>query len=317
MSIEIIYVNYEAIRIKEWQGVPVVLLKDIDAVHQRDYGVTESAFQGNRNRFIEGEDFFKITAEQFKKEYGYDTIPEKETGDVYLITEIGYALLEKLFDDDPDFTVQRELVKNYFKAMEIRERNNRVTYRDKTFRGKQCITSGEAVRILNLDETEMEKFLHSHCVETVDYEMAQRNLFTIENPEFDFPVGEKSIEILYASGFQNVCRHFGVNYLDQKYFLPAVTERQLIETRKKRLKDGMVQLVPDAGAFDTMKEAKKHAATLNALLAMYDSVNYFRLPNWFFDALHETAARLEQECARMYRWDVTENFPEEKEEGEK
>lgn len=276
-------------------------------MHQKDYGTAGVNFFRNRERFIEGEDFFKISAKQFRKTYGYDTISEKTTNDVYLITESGYLMLVKSFTDDLAWTVQRELVKSYFREMEFRHRNNHEAYVDKTYRSKQCITKKEAYRILNLDREKADSFLLSHCVDVMDYEAVPKEAFLKENPQVEWTDKEKTIDVLYASGFRNLCRHFGINYLDQKYFLPAVTERQELDTRKKIMKKYNVKVNPIEEGFFALKNAKRFISTLSALLAMADHSEYYELPMWFFDELHKTAVKLEKECSRMYRWEESED----------
>lgn len=48
------------IAVKEYRGQRVVTFKDIDAVHGRPEGTASRNFRANRERFIEGEDFYII-----------------------------------------------------------------------------------------------------------------------------------------------------------------------------------------------------------------------------------------------------------------
>jgi hypothetical protein len=109
-------INNTDISVKEYQGQRVVTFKDIDAVHGRPDGTARKRFNDNRERFVDGEDYFKICASEFRTHW--NDIPAKATEDVTLITESGYLMLVKSFTDDLAWRVQRELVKGYFRAKE-------------------------------------------------------------------------------------------------------------------------------------------------------------------------------------------------------
>ena len=109
-------INNTDISVKEYQGQRVVTFKDIDAVHGRPDGTARKRFNDNRERFVDGEDYFKICASEFRTHW--NDIPAKATEDVTLITESGYLMLVKSFTDDLAWKVQRELVKGYFRAKE-------------------------------------------------------------------------------------------------------------------------------------------------------------------------------------------------------
>ena len=106
-------INNVALTVKDHQGVRVVAFKDIDAVHGRPDGTARKRFNDNRDHFIEGEDYFKICASEFRTHW--DGLSAKATEDVTLITESGYLMLVKSFTDDLAWKVQRELVNSYFR----------------------------------------------------------------------------------------------------------------------------------------------------------------------------------------------------------
>ena len=114
---ELIHIGNSDISIKEYNGQRVVTFKDIDAVHGRPDGTARKRFNDNRNRFIEGEDFFKISASEIRTAKLFD-IPDKATSDYALMTEQGYLMLVKSFTDDLAWDVQRQLVNGYFKTRE-------------------------------------------------------------------------------------------------------------------------------------------------------------------------------------------------------
>lgn len=111
-----ITINKQEIPIKEYNGQRVVTFKEIDAVHERTAGTASRNLRKNKSRFIEGEDFFKISSDEFRRAFGDMDI--RQQNDVTLITESGYLMLVKSFTDDLAWKVQRELVNGYFKARE-------------------------------------------------------------------------------------------------------------------------------------------------------------------------------------------------------
>lgn len=114
---ELIHIGNSDISIKEYNGQRVVTFKDIDMVHGRPDGTARKRFNDNRNRFIEGEDFFKISASEIRTTKLFD-IPDKATSDYAIMTEQGYLMLVKSFTDDLAWDVQRQLVNGYFKTRE-------------------------------------------------------------------------------------------------------------------------------------------------------------------------------------------------------
>lgn len=111
---EIIKVGNKNIAVKEFDGCRVVTFKDIDNVHERPEGTARKRFNDNKNRFIEGEDYYKICPSEIRT-HKIMEISEMAREDVTLITESGYLMLVKSFTDDLAWKVQRELVKSYFK----------------------------------------------------------------------------------------------------------------------------------------------------------------------------------------------------------
>ncbi|NBI82988.1 ORF6N domain-containing protein [Clostridiaceae bacterium] len=114
---ELIKINGREIAAKEWQGLRVVTLKDIDFVHERPEGTARKRFNDNKERFVEGEDFFKVKCSEVRPFFG-QTPPNgfNPDADIVLITESGYLMLVKSFSDDLAWKVQRDLVNTYFRA---------------------------------------------------------------------------------------------------------------------------------------------------------------------------------------------------------
>ncbi|HBV1483896.1 TPA: ORF6N domain-containing protein [Escherichia coli] len=113
----------------EFHGQRVVTFSMIDTAHQRPKDTAKKTFQRNRTRFIDGEDFFIVGASEVEwGDAGYLDRGIKRPGKkmnspirgrVTLITESGYLLLTKPFNDDLAWQVQRQLVKAYFRCPEV------------------------------------------------------------------------------------------------------------------------------------------------------------------------------------------------------
>lgn len=118
-----IIINNTPVQIKEYNGVRVVTLKDIDTVHGRPDGTARKRFNENKKRFIEGEDYFTIelTTSEKRTQFGAGKNAGKE---MTLITESGYLMLVKSFTDDLAWQVQRQLVNCYFRVQEVQMPKN-------------------------------------------------------------------------------------------------------------------------------------------------------------------------------------------------
>ncbi|CAK8741332.1 hypothetical protein SODG_004745 [Sodalis praecaptivus] len=128
-----------AMPVVEYQGKRVVTFAMIDKAHGRPKGTASRAFSRNRQRFIEGKDFFKVNASEFNsltekapfkemanqkvslKDWAIEPTVKKARGEVVLITEPGYLLLVKPFGDDLSWDVQRQMVDAYFRRNTLGE----------------------------------------------------------------------------------------------------------------------------------------------------------------------------------------------------
>ena len=106
------------IQIREWAGQRVVTFQDIDTVHQRPRGTASRNFRENRDKFIDGVDYFILNQPDEIRCVGI-TRPQGGVFDkVTLLTESGYLMIVKSLHDDLAWTVQRLLVNCYFKVKE-------------------------------------------------------------------------------------------------------------------------------------------------------------------------------------------------------
>ncbi len=116
---ELIQVNGNTIERLEYKGQPVITLKMVDELHQRPAGTARKRFNDNRKRFIEGEDFYNVPYEEWKETTGRNSSVQKNggrKGNITFLTETGYLMLVKSFQDDLAWKIQKELVKVYFSA---------------------------------------------------------------------------------------------------------------------------------------------------------------------------------------------------------
>lgn len=112
----VVKIQNQEVAIKEYGGQRVITFKDVDSVHERADGTARRNFNTNKNHLVEGEDYFVRNSHEAKEEYGI-TAPNG----LVLLTESGYLMLVKSFTDDLAWKVQRQLVKSYFAAQDIKK----------------------------------------------------------------------------------------------------------------------------------------------------------------------------------------------------
>ncbi len=118
MKNEVVKVNNQEMAVKEYNGQRVVTFKDVDLVHARPEGTARRNFNANKEHLIEGEDYYKICADEIRT-HNIMPLSNKSHEDVVLLTESGYLMLVKSFTDDLAWKVQRQLVKSYFTRHQI------------------------------------------------------------------------------------------------------------------------------------------------------------------------------------------------------
>ena len=141
---ELVKIGNRTISVKEYKGKRVVTFKDIDEVHERLEGTARKRFSDNKERFIEGEDFFKITPSEFRTAIG--DMDLRQQNDVTLVTESGYLMLVKPCTDALAGAVQRQLVDSYFRV------NRRMTP-EEMMRVQLGMIDGHEERISKLENT--------------------------------------------------------------------------------------------------------------------------------------------------------------------
>lgn len=128
MENTVVKVNEVSLPVKTWNNQLIVTLSDVDRVHQSSEGAARKNFNRNKIHFIENEDYFSITRKEFAERYsnncvtnGHATLKMKGNPNVkmILLTESGYLMIAKSFQDDLAWEVQRKLVNSYFKLKEV------------------------------------------------------------------------------------------------------------------------------------------------------------------------------------------------------
>ena len=116
----LVKINNNDVMVKEFQGQRVVTAWDIAKVHNREVREVNQQFNRNKEKLIEGEDYFSLTPMEFSKSQIViqEFIPNS-VKEIILFTESGYLMLVKTFTDDLSWKVQRELIKGYFIAKEF------------------------------------------------------------------------------------------------------------------------------------------------------------------------------------------------------
>jgi phage antirepressor YoqD-like protein len=110
-----IAINNVSLPVLQIDDQRVVTLSMVDKVHQRPDGTASRNFREHRQRFIEAEDYFELTADEIRRQsFGHVFPPRTPKGIV--LTESGYLMLVKSFTDDLAWDVQRKLVNSYFKV---------------------------------------------------------------------------------------------------------------------------------------------------------------------------------------------------------
>lgn len=100
----------------EFAQLRVLPFKLIDQIHGRPEGTARHRFNDNKQYFVENEDYFALSAVDFRpliwEKFGFG--PRSNSGT--LITESGYLLLVKSFTDELAWKIQKELVRGYFRS---------------------------------------------------------------------------------------------------------------------------------------------------------------------------------------------------------
>ena len=210
---EIVIAN-STILVKEYQSQRVVTFKDIDTVHNRPNGTARRNFNSNKKHFIEGEDYFKVCADEIRTHKIMEISP-KVHENITLLTESGYLMLVKSFTDDLSWDVQRELVKSYFRVKQETALTEPVKevqeykYIDKTYNHTPVLTVADIHHIFNIANVSIYNAICKVLSPNVDYLLLKDlslRLFLNDNPKVI--KCRNSIYIIFKSGFDKLAEYF-------------------------------------------------------------------------------------------------------------
>lgn len=109
----LVIINGKEVERIEYKNQPVVTLKMVDELHERPANTAKRNFNYNKKQLVENEDYFKVSKDEFKGvRISYPLDPR--INEMFLITQTGYLMLVKSFNDDLAWKVQRHLVNRYF-----------------------------------------------------------------------------------------------------------------------------------------------------------------------------------------------------------
>ncbi|EJD6581385.1 ORF6N domain-containing protein [Providencia rettgeri] len=112
-----------------YQGKRVVTFAMIDEVHQRSKGSSRVSFNRHRQYFTEGKDFYRLSSSDLDlfniRAYQIDTHKKSSSTnnqrETIVLTESGYLLTVKPFNDPLSWQVQNQLIDAYFRLSEFPE----------------------------------------------------------------------------------------------------------------------------------------------------------------------------------------------------
>lgn len=103
------------IPIVEYQGHRVITLATMDQLHRRPEGTAGRNFREHKDKFEEGKHYFHLSYQEVKSndEFRRLGLTASPRG-LVVLTERGYSMLVKSFNDDFAWEVQDQLVDSYF-----------------------------------------------------------------------------------------------------------------------------------------------------------------------------------------------------------
>lgn len=239
---ELIKINNQQLPVKEYNGKRVVTLKEIDTVHGRTSGTARRSFNVNKKRFIEGIDYFVRNSYEARNEYGIAA-----PNGLVLITESGYLMLAKSFNDDLAWQVQRELVNSYFRSKTEQFEPEQLTletaeyhYYPKTWHGNPVITAADFAHFTGMSKEAIYPYFHKHPNFDIFHyrhlKNAELRAFKAENPSVPRCIAD--LYIITRKGCECMLKYFGLTadipILEQKQekLLEQKQEEPAIQPRK-------------------------------------------------------------------------------------
>ena len=221
-----IAINSQSVLVKQYNGQRVLTLKDVDLVHGRADGTARRNFNSNKVHFIEGEDFFKISPNEFRTAIA--PMDKRQSNDVTVVTESGYLMLVKSFTDDLSWEVQRQLVKSYFRGKEEKPVGKQLElyeYFDKSYNGEPVLSVADVSYITGLNRATVNWFIRAKLTIDFDYYLLSKSAlakFKDENPKVSRIIS--CMYVITKSGFDAICKAYGIKLETPKLFIEEKKE---------------------------------------------------------------------------------------------
>ena len=202
----LVCINQQPIVIREFENQRVITFKDIDAVHNRPEGTARKAFNRNKKRFIPGVDCFVLDTDEAKQRFNI-TAPNG----LALITESGYLMISKVFDDDLSWEVQRQLVNTYFKAkgkVLPPQPKQLPQPRPKYFNGEPVITIRDLAEATGIDASVIRYHL-KNCRAGIHYHVLTGSELADFKAENDEASSMNHLTVITKKGFVRLAKLIG------------------------------------------------------------------------------------------------------------
>ena len=114
----LVSINGAPVQRIQYKGAPVVTLRMIDELHERVEGTARRTFNQHKEQMVENEDYFKVHYQEWSKIPCVRNTYAQRKDFLTFLTQTGYLLLVKPFNDKLAWKIQRELINGYFMKRE-------------------------------------------------------------------------------------------------------------------------------------------------------------------------------------------------------
>lgn len=241
--------------VKEYKNQRVVTFIEIDHVHGRPEGTAKKAFFRNREQFVENRDYYLVKPGESQKSLSR-TLKIPNRG-LTLLTESGYLMLVKVFDDPLAWTVQRELVNVYF------QRGKEKAYT--TWRGVPVVGIGALAEKMKMHSTTLRYWMQRPPFRKND------DFFLLEGGELREYKLENGLEDYSASSLFLVTRRGMEKLLETSKKAP---EQLTIPTPPPAPKKMLYIQAPDNKAYqEALEKVQRRLTAVEELLRMSNRYN--------------------------------------------
>jgi hypothetical protein len=113
---ELVHIGNTQVEQIVYKETPVVTLKMVDQLHERLEGSARKSFNRHKKELTEGEDYFQVPYREWRELSAVSlTDISKQHAPMIFLSETGYLLVIKPFNDKKSWEIQKQIVKTYFK----------------------------------------------------------------------------------------------------------------------------------------------------------------------------------------------------------